>query len=324
MMTPTTHGIREGSKAEQPEEEQGKAKGRKVKAEEDEDTSDLEDPKEKEKEKEREEKEEPTWWVKKNMKKNGKSQKTGHYETNDGYWADDQTWHDGYWANEDLYYKDEHGYFQKKGKGKARKARKERMMKEKESQEMAKESQTMRARRGGQNRRDAVAQQHRDEAAQLPVHVGLLVLCTHWNEENGIENSHQHSPHPRFARCCMVHESSEFQNTSSEEMKHDQFEYSQVVVQQDVQHEEALVTGDYWQVDSLRRELIRHHKDKRQYLHEMTRSPAPPFPKDQLLHDRETHIEYQDGKKALHKDNWKAEKKRFPDNLDGDWKGKPV
>eukprot|EP00435_Cladocopium_sp_Y103_P054079 s30_g17.t1 len=86
--------------------------------------------------------------------------------------------------------------------------------------------------------------------------------------------------------------------------KHDHFEYSQIAVQQDVQ--------------------IRHHKDKRQFLHEMTRSQALPIPKDQLLDDRETHIEYQDGKKILHKDNWKAEKKRFSDNLNGYWKGKTV
>ena len=47
--------------------------------------------------------------------------------------------------------------------------------------------------------------------------------------------------------------------------QHDHFEYSQIAVKQDVQgEEEALVTGDYWQVDGLRRELIRHHKDKRQ------------------------------------------------------------
>ena len=39
--------------------------------------------------------------------------------------------------------------------------------------------------------------------------------------------------------------------------KHDHFEYSQITVQQDQQVEEALVTGDYWQVDGLRRELIR-------------------------------------------------------------------
>ena len=37
----------------------------------------------------------------------------------------------------------------------------------------------------------------------------------------------------------------------------DHFEYSQIAVQQDQQDEEALVTGDFWQVDGLRRELIK-------------------------------------------------------------------
>ena len=62
----------------------------------------------------------------------------------EGYWADDQDWNDGYWATEELYYKDEYGYFQKKAKErKERKARKARMMKEKEvNQEMEKASQT--------------------------------------------------------------------------------------------------------------------------------------------------------------------------------------
>ena len=46
--------------------------------------------------------------------------------------------------------------------------------------------------------------------------------------------------------------------------QHDHLEYSQIAVKQDVQEEgEALVSGGYWQVDGLRRELIRHHKDKR-------------------------------------------------------------
>eukprot|EP00435_Cladocopium_sp_Y103_P016760 s2970_g4.t1 len=45
-------------------------------------------------------------------------------ETNEGYWAEDQTWNDGYWANDDPYYKDEHGYFQRKGKGKGKKGKK--------------------------------------------------------------------------------------------------------------------------------------------------------------------------------------------------------
>ena len=44
--------------------------------------------------------------------------------------------------------------------------------------------------------------------------------------------------------------------------QHDHFEYSQIAVKQDVhEEEEALVTGDYWQVDPLRRELIRQEKE---------------------------------------------------------------
>ena len=106
---------------------------------------------------------------------------------------------------------------------------------------------------------------------------------------------------------------------------HDHFEYSQIAVQQDQQDEEALVTGDYWQVDGLRREPIRHHKDKRQYLHQMQRSETTPIPKDQLLDERETHIEYQKSKKkVLHKDNWRIEKKRFSDKMEEFWKGKTV
>ena len=74
------------------------------------------------------------------------------------------------------------------------------------------------------------------------------------------------------------------------------------------------MTGDYWQVDPLRRELIRHHKDKRRNLHEMNRSHETPIPKDQLLDERETHQEFQKSKKkVLHKDSWREERKRFSD-----------
>ena len=48
-------------------------------------------------------------------------QDTEDYETwQDGYWAEDENWNEGYWADEDLYYKDEYGYFQRKGKGKGK------------------------------------------------------------------------------------------------------------------------------------------------------------------------------------------------------------
>jgi len=108
--------------------------------------------------------------------------------------------------------------------------------------------------------------------------------------------------------------------------QHDHVEYSQIAVKQDVHEEEALVTVDYWQVDPLRRELIRHHKDKRRNLHEMNRSEETPIPKDQLLIDEiETHIEYQKSKKkVLHKDNWRTERKRFSDQSEDFWKGKTI
>ena len=57
--------------------------------------------------------------------------------------------------------------------------------------------------------------------------------------------------------------------------------------------------GGCLEVDPVRRELIRHHKDERQYLHEMQRSPAVPIPKEQLLDEREDHVEHQkSGKKV--------------------------
>ena len=99
--------------------------------------------------------------------------------------------------------------------------------------------------------------------------------------------------------------------------QHDHFEYSQIAVKQDVQEEEeeekeeggegeeeeALVSGDCWQVDGLRRELISYHKDKRMNLHEMNRSETTPISKDQLLDERGTHMEFQKSKKkVLHKD----------------------
>ena len=85
------------------------------------------------------------------------------------------------------------------------------------------------------------------------------------------------------------------------------------------------MTGDYWQVDGLRRELIRHHKDKRRYLHDMQISETTPSPKEHLLDERETHIEYQKRKKkVLYKDNWRTEKKRFSDKMEEFWKGKTV
>ena len=109
----------------------------------------------------------------------------------------------------------------------------------------------------------------------------------------------------------------------------DQFEYSQIAVKQDVQEEEeeeAFVSDDYWQVAGLRRELIRHHKDKRMNrIRDMNQSEKFPLPKDQLLDETETHIEYQKSKrKVLHKDNWRTERKKSADKMEEHWKGKTI
>ena len=57
----------------------------------------------------------------------------------------------------------------------------------------------------------------------------------------------------------------------------------------------------------------------------MQRSETTPIPKDKLLDERETHIEYRKSrKKVLHKDNWRTEKKRFSDKMEEFWKGKTV
>ena len=61
----------------------------------------------------------------------------------ESFWTEEQDWNDAYCGTEELYYKDEYGMFQRKGKGKERKARKEKTMKEKANQVMARASQTM-------------------------------------------------------------------------------------------------------------------------------------------------------------------------------------
>ena len=81
----------------------------------------------------------------------------------------------------------------------------------------------------------------------------------------------------------------------------DHYEYSQMMVQQDVG--ESFVTQDSWEVDPMRREMIRHHGEVRKSLHEMTLAITP-IPREQLLDERETHIEYKNGKKCVHKDKW--------------------
>ena len=58
---------------------------------------------------------------------------------------------------------------------------------------------------------------------------------------------------------------------------------------------------------------------------DMQRSETTPIPKDQLLDERETHIEYQkSGKKILQKDNWHTEEKIFSDKMGELWKRKTI
>ena len=134
-----------------------------------------------------------------------------------------------------------------------------------------------------------------------------FVLCTYWHEKmvlkTGISTHLILDLQDVAWYVSQVHFKTP--QVKSSFSQHDHFEYSQIAVKQDVQEEEeALVSGDYWQVDGLRRVLIRHHKDKRMNLHEMNRSETTPILKDQLLDERETHMEFQKRKKkVLHKDN---------------------
>ena len=109
--------------------------------------------------------------------------------------------------------------------------------------------------------------------------------------------------------------------------QHDHFEYSHIAVQQDdQQNEEALVTSDFWQVDGLRREFIRHHREREREMnvHEMQRAETTPIPKEQLLDERETHSEYQkSGRKVLRKNDWR-DKKNMMKRMDELWKSKTI
>ena len=142
MMTLTTHGIREGSKADRPDEAKVKEREKeKEKAEEEEGSSDQGKGKGRGKGRRKgrshmvnEEAFEEDW-----------QEGEEWNESYEGYWADDQNCNEGYWAYDDLYYMDEYGYFQKKGKGKGKKGKKGKDDDGKggESQEMEKASQTV-------------------------------------------------------------------------------------------------------------------------------------------------------------------------------------
>ena len=117
-MTLTTHGIREGSKVDRPDDAKLKKREKeKEKAEEDEGSSDQGKKKAEEKE---EGKAALTWWVKKDMRKNGMKEMSGMILMK----AIGPMIKTGMKAIGpmmiDLYYLDEYGYFQKKGKGKGK------------------------------------------------------------------------------------------------------------------------------------------------------------------------------------------------------------
>ena len=59
-------------------------------------------------------------------------------------------------------------------------------------------------------------------------------------------------------------------------------------------------------------------------LREMQRAEITPIPKEQLLDEKETHIECQrSGRKVLHKDDWR-DKKNMMRRMDELWKGKTI
>ena len=141
MMTLNSHGIREGSKEDRPDEEKVKEREKeKAKAEEEEDSSDQG----KEKAEEREEKAEPTWWVKKDMKKKDMKKMNGMKEIpaigpkiRTGMKATGPMMIYTTWMSMDTSRR-------KEKERKERKARKEKMMMAKEeNQEMEKASPTM-------------------------------------------------------------------------------------------------------------------------------------------------------------------------------------
>ena len=140
IMTLHTHGIKEGSKEETPDEAKVKEEEKvKAKAEEAEDTSNQEDQRAKERE---EEKTALIWWEKKDMKKTGKKKKNGMIPVK----AIGPTIKTGMMPSGQKICATRMSMVTSRRKEKARKerkVRKERMMKEKENQEMAKASQTM-------------------------------------------------------------------------------------------------------------------------------------------------------------------------------------
>ena len=316
-------------------------------------------------------------------------------ENYDGYWTDDQNWNEGYWAYDDLYYMDEYGYFQKKGKGKGKgkkgkkgkdddgkggkpgdgKGKSNYVQPQTTSAPAIQNQQTQQAHYSSTASSSghgffAFANSQQSKCTEKLV---IFMYDHGWNTQftefdiveegdvpllmslpqmRNLGFQFELTPEKASLSCARIgmrkmvlrtaistHLILDLQDVAwymsqvhfktpqvkSFFSQHDHFEYSQIAVKQDVHEEEALVTGDYWQVDPLRRELIRHHKDKRKNLHEMNRSDETPIPKDQLLDERETHQEFQKSKKkVLHKDNWRTDRKRFSEQSEEFWKGKTI
>ena len=316
-------------------------------------------------------------------------------ENYDGYWTDDQNWNEGYWAYDDLYYMDEYGYFQKKGKGKGKgkkgkkgkdddgkggkpgdgKGKSNYVQPQTTSAPAIQNQQTQQAHYSSTASSSghgffAFANSQQSKCTEKLV---IFMYDHGWNTQftefdiveegdvpllmslpqmRNLGFQFELTPEKASLSCARIgmrkmvlrtaistHLILDLQDVAwymsqvhfktpqvkSFFSQHDHFEYSQIAVKQDVHEEEALVTGDYWQVDPLRRELIRHHEDKRKNLHEMNRSDETPIPKDQLLDERETHQEFQKSKKkVLHKDNWRTDRKRFSEQSEEFWKGKTI
>ena len=316
-------------------------------------------------------------------------------ENYDGYWTDDQNWNEGYWAYDDLYYMDEYGYFQKKGKGKGKgkkgkkgkdddgkggkpgdgKGKSNYVQPQTTSAPAIQNQQTQQAHYSSTASSSghgffAFANSQQSKCTEKLV---IFMYDHGWNTQftefdiveegdvpllmslpqmRNLGFQFELTPDKASLSCARIgmrkmvlrtaistHLILDLQDVAwymsqvhfktpqvkSFFSQHDHFEYSQIAVKQDVHEEEALVTGDYWQVDPLRRELIRHHEDKRKNLHEMNRSDETPIPKDQLLDERETHQEFQKSKKkVLHKDNWRTDRKRFSEQSEEFWKGKTI
>ena len=157
---------------------------------------------------------------------------------------------------------------------------------------------------------------------------GLLVLCTYWHEENGFENGHQYSSHSRLTRCCMVHEPSSFQNSTSQEFL---LATRSLWVQPDccqTRCSRRRSFGDWWLLASWSTTSWTHQapqgQEEKSTWDESIRWDFN-SKRSTSWWERETHQEFQKSKKkVLYKDNWREERKRFSDQREEFWKGKTI